>query len=748
MTLPQFPHFDRSTAPPSLVEYALPSALVPGDVLAELLSRRPVGAETGDRALAAARRAIAQGDTRTRETLWQAAAQLPGAAIEILPRLKSSQLSVKRCAAIAEMMVHPTIARRPESVASAALQVWSELFRPAVARVVAAAGVDVSALRMSLVLQSVPATRASGWAEIRGDRLRLNASWGLPQVFETALVHPDRFEIDLSSAAGRARAIADKCCRYEWGAGSIVRREMVEPEGLACSLSLEEIAAIVGLARAIASDGSDESSSGDSDSDGIRFDWSLGERIGERTGKPIGERSDGQARVLYLRQLAPLELVRSSAWFETVPAAAIETECVTTWRGTSASQGAAIAAAFVFGTERGGETPRPGRLWVCETVPLDRLADLRHAAGLVVEAASTTSHAILLARDLGLPIVVGATGVAREVRTGDRLEVNATLGQVRRIVPLAGTGKAQTELGQTADASGDTQTAMAASIAALESQHPPAAAHQTPLRASLSYLDRDWQLPPDCDGIGILRAEMLAFSEGLALDATDGRGDRLERWLDERLEFTIARCGPRPIFYRAIERLYPEAPLAERGMALYFDRPELLDLQLQALAQRHRQGRIRLLLPFVREPAELELCLERLERIGEDARKIEVWIMAEVPSILLSLDDYCQLGISGIAIGTNDLASLLLGLDRDDARQTRAASRWLLHRAIARLAETAKIHGLPCQLCDDDIVRDPTALRQLLEAGVTALSVSVDRLAQAARALAIAEKTSLLHPRH
>ena len=72
------------------------------------------------------------------------------------------------------------------------------------------------------------------------------------------------------------------------------------------------------------------------------------------------------------------------------------------------------------------------------------------------------------------------------------------------------------------------------------------------------------------------------------------------------------------------------------------------------------------MLPFVRTPRELVACRELVERAGLlDRPGFELWVMAEVPSVLFHLARYAELGVAGISIGSNDLTQLMLGADRD-----------------------------------------------------------------------------------
>ncbi len=104
-----------------------------------------------------------------------------------------------------------------------------------------------------------------------------------------------------------------------------------------------------------------------------------------------------------------------------------------------------------------------------------------------------------------------------------------------------------------------------------------------------------------------------------------------------------------------------------RGALRYMLEPDLLRLELDAIHRVWDQGHtnFHVMLPFVRTPRELGRVpvagdAGLLERPG-----FELWVMAEVPSVLFHLERYAEIGAAGISIGSNDLTQLMLGADRD-----------------------------------------------------------------------------------
>ncbi len=776
----------------------LPSARIHSDVLIDLLTRQTWKASSIARfaqqtitpshrshhdqadlrqAIATYRAEVAQDwqthrlEPHVRTAIWEIAQLLPTTAIEIVPHLASSQLSADQCAAIAEMMHRPIVSHNEKALMAGIFAAWGELFRHRVAQVWSNAQLSCKTLTLSLELRSIPPIYTSGFAELHGNHLYVAATWGLPHILDVGLIEPDRFDLDLTSSSIQAQTLGQKLCSYNLQPSLSIpsRLDLTLTEAslerqTQFSLQLDDLLDLIKLAQSI------RQWQHPALAPGMRIDWSFAPTTPDAivpTRKARETHTTPTSLNLFVHDIVPLDCTRPSFWFaEALQASPPQPIRTALWHGVSASGGRVTASAFVFKPPSESKIdaspspdrthPEPGEIWVCTKIPAARLCDLRHASGLVVEAGSSTSHEILLARDLGLPIVVGVVGIVNALNTGDLLEVDANIGEVMHYSDASSTVRPNSDRSVSQRSASppttfDDQTSkLAASIAVTESQQQISlrseeVRRQVALRVSLSYLERNLSLEQAWGGIGILRSEMLAFAEGveLTLSPTPREYGELYRWLHQRLKLAIELCNQRTVFYRVFDRLTPDATLLDRGIHLYLDRPTLFDLQLNVLAELHQNGHthVRLLLPFVRSCAELEFCWQRLERLGFDRTNssIEVWIMAEVPSVLMLLDEYCQMGISGIAIGTNDLAALLLGLDREDGRSTAIAkaARPALHAAILALAATTMRHGIACQLCDDDIVDDPETLRDFLNAGVTALSVSVDRLSKAEQALAV-----------
>ena len=258
------------------------------------------------------------------------------------------------------------------------------------------------------------------------------------------------------------------------------------------------------------------------------------------------------------------------------------------------------------------------------------------------------------------------------------------------------------------------------------------------------------------DGIGLLRSELmladLLSSKTLAQWQESFRDQFLAFLTDSLRQFAVAFAS-RPIFYRSLDR-YENAknPVSDsRGTYSYLTDPcSLFELELEALATMSAEGyhNLHLILPFVRSVEEFNYCYRQIEQAGLTAQSsFQVWIMAEVPSVIMLLPEYIRAGVQGIAIGTNDLTQLLLGVSREQAQFSDRglnANHPAMHKAIAKLIKTAKANNIECCICGQAPVEHPSLIDKLIEWGIDAISVEPDAVPKTYRAIARAERRILL----
>jgi pyruvate,water dikinase len=153
------------------------------------------------------------------------------------------------------------------------------------------------------------------------------------------------------------------------------------------------------------------------------------------------------------------------------------------------------------------------------------------------------------------------------------------------------------------------------------------------------------------------------------------------------------------------------------------------------------------MIPFVRNGAEFGACKRIIDEseLGRDP-SLQLWIMAEVPSVLYWLPEYARLGATGVSIGSNDLTQLVLGVDRDSevlGRDYNERDPAVLD-AIRGIIEQSHRLGLTCSICGQAPSTYPEYAEQLVRWGIDSISVNPDAIEAARRQIARAEHRILL----
>lgn len=360
---------------------------------------------------------------------------------------------------------------------------------------------------------------------------------------------------------------------------------------------------------------------------------------------------------------------------------------------------------------------------------------LQQVAGLICAMGGHTSHGAIMARELGVPAVVGVAGALEVFQSGQMVLLDGNQGQI-----LAAPSSSSPER---------------ASLATPANPVLDLDLQTTQLWVNLSQsqrLERALQLP--VHGVGLLRSEwfLLDICQGQLPKAwiQQQGADAFVSHLSHHLQSFVQAWHPRPVLYRSLDckhdathSLQPaHSILGLRGGAHYMYDSTLFDLELQALARLCHQGcpNIRLVLPFIRSVEEFVFCRERIQA-AHLLEHLQVWMMAEVPSVLFQLPEYVAAGVQGIAIGTNDLTQLILGVHREHTYLTEryAANHPAVVAALSQLVKTANSLGISCSICGQAPVQHPQLIHQFVEWGVTAISVDLSAVPATQVAIATAE---------
>jgi pyruvate,water dikinase len=135
------------------------------------------------------------------------------------------------------------------------------------------------------------------------------------------------------------------------------------------------------------------------------------------------------------------------------------------------------------------------------------------------------------------------------------------------------------------------------------------------------------------------------------------------------------------------------------------------------------------MMPFVRTVQELREVKKIVSASGlRRSGTFKFWMMVEIPSNVILLDDFIDEGIDGVSIGTNDLTMLILGVDRDNERVADIYDEMnpAVLKSLEKIIKTCKKRGITCSVCGQAPSVFPELVEMMVDWGVTSVSVSPD----------------------
>ncbi len=358
------------------------------------------------------------------------------------------------------------------------------------------------------------------------------------------------------------------------------------------------------------------------------------------------------------------------------------------------------------------------------------MLDQRYCKGIALKKGSLNSHVALLARSRGIPMLVGLQSIA--VIAESTTILDAIEG---RLISAP-----------SPEAIADFRRRMEIEARQIKAQQKYLTAKPTLTSGERIYvqinvgsLDDLKQASSDhCDGIGLVRTEFL-FTSALDMPDEDGQFQvykKLVEWAGDKpvTVRTLDAGGDKPID-GLTEKNESNPFLGVRGIRLSMLNEDIFRSQLKALVRASAFGNLRIMLPMVTIPGELEhakkLLAEILQQLRGSDRKLErppLGIMVEVPAVAMCIDDF---DADFFSIGSNDLIQYVTACDRGEpkiAHIYRGANR-AVFELIKKTIDRGQISGKQVSLCGD-MAAQPDYIDALVDLGLRHFSVSPAELAR------------------
>lgn len=313
--------------------------------------------------------------------------------------------------------------------------------------------------------------------------------------------------------------------------------------------------------------------------------------------------------------------------------------------------------------------------------------------GAVSLTGGATSHAAIIARGLSLPMIAGADAAVLEAEPGQPATLDAIAGElVLGVSTVPSPVSTVTPVPSSGSIRGITLLANVAS--AIETRRALAAG---------------------AEGVGLLRTEIPY------VECRDWPGYERQR---ANLEPILSQLTGKTAVVRLLDfsgdKIPPFLRSAGSGLTALLEHPSALAEQLRAILDAAGDSRPQILIPMVRDPAEVTRVRDALAALTD--RPPPVGIMVEVEATARRAEVFARVS-DFFSIGTNDLASDVLGLSRSDpaAGPGLAADPWILG-LVRQVAGAGAEAGIDVAVCGD-AAADPAVLPKLLDAGIRTVSV-------------------------
>ena len=400
---------------------------------------------------------------------------------------------------------------------------------------------------------------------------------------------------------------------------------------------------------------------------------------------------------------------------------------------------------------------RPGEVLVADTTAPDWGTVMKTAAAVITNRGGRTCHAAIVAREIGIPAVIGCESATEDIRTGDEVTVSCAEGDTGHVyagrIPfrivrtdLSELPRPQTHLMVNLGnpdlafrtgllpSDGVGLARMEFIVAEHIRVHPMALVHpervdDPQVRDEIAKLTRGYARPADyfvrqlAEGVGTIAAAF--YPRPVIVRMSDFKTNEYASLLGGRW-FEQQEANPM-IGFRGASR-YAHPAYAE-GFALECE-------AMKRVRDEMGLSNVKLMIPFCRRVQEAETVLEAMARHGlrRGENGLEIYVMCEIPNNVLQIDAFSRL-FDGFSIGSNDLTQLVLGVDRDseivafDFDERDPGVKEMIRLTI----EGGRRNGRHVGICGQAPSDYPEIAEYLVENGIDSISLNPDTLLRTLR---------------
>ncbi|QXJ32944.1 pyruvate, water dikinase [Saccharolobus shibatae] len=630
--------------------------------------------------------------------------------------------------------------------------VWASLYNARAIEYRKSKGIDDLSVFIAVVVQKMVNSRSAGVMftlhPVTGDEkyIMIESNWGLGESVVGGKVTPDEVLIEKSTLRIAEKKVSNKNIKivYDKQLKKNVTITLDEKESRAMSIKDEEAIELAKLALKI-----EEHYKRPMDIEwAIDNDLSFPENI-------------------FIVQARP-ETFWSSKRKETKSAVEKSSASVSgkvLLRGLAASPGIAFGKAKIILDIKDPKVHefKKGDILVTKMTDPDWVPLMKIAGAIITDEGGMTSHAAIVSRELGIPAIVGSREATKVIQDNQEITVDA----IRGIVYEGKVIQATETVSQQAQPSTGIQ---GISREVLLSLYPVTATKIYMNLGEPDVIDKYLDLP--FDGIGLMRIEFIV-SEWVRYHPLYlikiGNAELFVDKLAEGIAKVASAIYPRPVVVRFSdfktneykkliggEEFEPDERnpmIGWRGVSRYVSKEyePAFRLEVKAIRKvREEMGlkNVWVMFPFVRTTWELEKAIKIMEEEGlRRDSDFKVWIMAEVPSVVVLAEEFAKI-VDGFSVGSNDLAQLTLGVDRDSELLARMGyydeRDPAVLESIRKLIRAAHKYGKTVSICGQAPSVYPAVVEYLVKAGIDSISVNPDAVINVRRQVASIEQQIIL----
>ncbi|MFB2770077.1 phosphoenolpyruvate synthase [Pelatocladus sp. BLCC-F211] len=407
---------------------------------------------------------------------------------------------------------------------------------------------------------------------------------------------------------------------------------------------------------------------------------------------------------------------------------------------------------------------QPGEVLVTNRTDPDWEPIMKKASAIVTNSGGRTCHSAIIARELGIPAIVGCGNATTVIKTGQEITVSCAEGESGKVY----------------------QGLLSYEVAEIPLEKLPHTNTKIMMNVGNPEEAFGYSAIPN-DGVGLARMEFIIANQikahPLALIHFDELEDELAKYkiaeltaqyedkpaffvdqLTQGISTIAAAFYPKPVIVRLsdfksneyanllggrqFEPKEENPMIGWRGASRYYDPRyrEGFALECQAMKRvRDEMGltNVILMVPFCRTPAEGRRVLAEMAKHGlvRGENGLQVYVMCELPSNVQLADEFSEI-FDGFSIGSNDLTQLILGLDRDSELVAHLFDErdQAVKRTIAKAIRTVKEHGRKIGICGQAPSDYPEFARFLVEEGIDSISLNPDSVLKTLLEIAAAEQ--------